>query len=104
MNYRVEIMPRARQEISAIHDYIAERAPQAAQHWIDGIVAAIQSLAIQPQRFSLAEEAADFHYEIRQMLYGRKRNHRVIYLIKDDLVAVLAVRHAAQDALDPNDF
>lgn len=103
MNYRVEIMPRAKCEITASYDYIAQRAPQAAQRWVDGIFAAIHSLAIQPQRFGLAEEAGDFKYEIRQMLYGRKRNHRVIYSIKDDLVSVLAVRHAAQDALDAND-
>ena len=104
MNYRIELTAQAEQEIESSYRYIAERAPQAAKRWNQGIRAAIRSLARQPRRFGLAPESEHFPFEVRQLLYGRKRNYRIIYTIKDDFVAILAVRHAAQDRLDPNDF
>jgi plasmid stabilization system protein ParE len=71
---------------------------------VDGLFAAIDSLAMQPQRFGLTPESPEFAYEIRQMPNGRKRNHRIVYAIDEKVVSVLAVRHAAQDALDPDEF
>jgi len=104
MSFRVEILPRAKLDIEAIYGYIAQRAPQAAQRWVDGIFAGIHSLAVEPRRFSVATEADLFPYELRQMLYGRKRSHRVIYSIRGDVVSVITVRHTAQDALVPDDL
>jgi plasmid stabilization system protein ParE len=104
MKYQVYITDGANEEISSTYHYIAQRAPLAAKRWKKGIRAAIRSLATHPERFGLAHESASFPYQVRQMLYGRKRNHRVLYTIRDELVVILAVRHAARDDATPGDF
>jgi plasmid stabilization system protein ParE len=104
MKYQVYITEGADQEIASTYHYIAQRAPWAAKRWKKGIRAAIRSLAKQPQRFGLAHESFNFPYPVRQMLYGRRRSHRVLYTIRDALVVILAVRHAARDDADPSEF
>lgn len=104
MTYRIEITAGAEQEIESAYAYIAQVAPFAAQRWKQGIRAAIRSLAHNPERFGMAPESNNFPYRVRQLLYGRKRNHRILYTVMDDYVGILAVRHSAQDAFDPNSF
>ena len=103
MNYQVYITEGANQDIASTYHYIAQRAPLAAKRWKKGVRAAIRSLAKQPERFALAHESFHFPYQVRQMLYGRKRNHRILYTIRDDLVVILTVRHAGRDDADPSD-
>jgi plasmid stabilization system protein ParE len=104
MKYQVYITDGANEEISSTYHYIAQRAPLAAKRWKKGVRAAIRSLARQPERFGLAHESSNFPYQVRQMLYGRRKNHRVHYTLRDDLVVILAVRHAARDDANPNDL
>lgn len=104
MTYRVELSARARHELQSIVDYLAQRSKRAADRWHRGIVLAVRSLAKQPQRFALAMESDAFPFQIRQLLYGRKRNYRVVYTIQGNVVVVLTIRHAAQDNLDPSEF
>ena len=53
---------------------------------------------------SLADEAADLGVELRQLLYGKRRNvYRILFTIEGGTVNVLRIRHAAQDRLTPED-
>lgn len=104
MKYRIEITQHAEQEIESQYRYIAQQAPVAAKRWKQGIRAGIRSLADQPQRHGLSPESGAFSYDVRQLLYGRRRNYRVLFTVASDFVVVLAVRHAAQDAFDPDDL
>ena len=104
MTYSVKLSARARRELQSITDYLAQRNQSAADRWNRGIVLAMRSLADQPQRFALAMESDAFPFQIHQLLYGRKRNYRVVYTIQGNAVVVLTIRHAAQDNLDPSEF
>ncbi len=44
----------------------------------------------------------EFPEEIRELLYGRHKQHkhRIIFTIRDDAVRVLSVRHSARDELE----
>lgn len=97
MIYRVLIQPSAEAELDAAYRYRAARAPQAAARWFAGFVEAINSLAEFPERCPFAPENGHFLEEIRQLLYGTRRDaFRILFTIQGDTVHVLHIRHGAQ--------
>ncbi len=96
MTYRVEVARTAERDLRAAHRWIAKRAPEAADRWLEGLAAAFDSLAQHPGRCPLAAESAAFRTEIRQLLYG---SYRLLFTIRGRKVLVLHVRHAARRPL-----
>jgi hypothetical protein len=74
-----------------------------AERRLRGIEKAIGSLSTLPRRHGIARESAEFEEEIRQMLYG-KRGYRVLFIVRDDTVHVLQVRHEARSNLTSNEL
>jgi plasmid stabilization system protein ParE len=76
--------------------WIAARSPEAAERWFNAIEAEIHSLEYFPMRCSRAREDGLFHYELRQLVYGRRQGrYRVIFTIRNQTVHVLHIRHGA---------
>jgi plasmid stabilization system protein ParE len=97
MKFEVAITDTAWDEIQEAYDWLAHRAPAAAERWKLGLLDAIQKLETFPTACSLAPETAYFGREIRQMLYGKRLNkYRVLFEIRKQLVVVLRVRHGAR--------
>ena len=103
MSYGVRLTERAERDLNAAADWIAERAPETAERWFSGFVDALLTLRDNPYRCRLARETDAFPFELRQFLYGRRRNYRVLFTIREDAVIVLAIRHAAQRDLSTDD-
>jgi plasmid stabilization system protein ParE len=82
------------------------RSPQQAARWYNGFREAIESLAENAERFPLAAESDLFPFEIRQMTFGlgTKPTHRALFVIRPDMVYVVAIRHLAQQAIRPEDL
>jgi plasmid stabilization system protein ParE len=100
MTYHVIIQPNAEAELDEAYVYRHARASQAAARWFAGIVEAINSLAHFPERCPLAPENEYFTEEIRQLLYGRRRDvFRILFTMQGDTVHVLHIRHGAQQHL-----
>jgi plasmid stabilization system protein ParE len=98
--YRVIIQPNAEAELDAAYRYRYTRAPQAAARWFAGIVEAINSLEQFPARCPLAPENGHFAEEIRQLLYGARRDvFHILFTIQGDTMHVLHIRHGAQQYL-----
>jgi hypothetical protein len=59
-----------------------------------------------PLRCPRAFEADSPDQEIRQLAFGLGRHptHRIVFTVADDLVTILRVRHAAQNALSERDL
>ena len=77
----------------------------AATQWYNGVIAAFSSLTEFPRRCSLAPENDTFQQEIRQLLYGKKRDtYRILFTVRDELVYILHVRHSAMQTLQPKDW
>ncbi len=95
MAFRVEITEEAERDTHGILDWlISERAGLAGLRWFQGLEDAIGSLATFPERCRLAPENAEFPFEVRHLLYGRKPHvYRVLFTIEADAVFVLHVRH-----------
>jgi plasmid stabilization system protein ParE len=96
MKYQVVVTDRAVRDIDEAYSWYSERAPQAAVRWYNGLLETLESLSTYPERCSIAAESRKVIEEIRQMLYGKQRNHRVLYVIRDRTVVVLHIRHAAR--------
>ena len=92
--YRIEIRPTAESDITHRYRQIAEDSPQNALNWYLGIIDAVEKLDILAERWPGAPEDADIQKGIRHLVIG---SCRAMYLISDDVVEVLHVRHGRMD-------
>ena len=106
MAFRVEISPRAFNDLDEISRYIQEEGSfQQAEEWFNGIMAAIRTLELLPHRCPVADESEDLEQEVHLLLYGkRNRKYRVYYSIQQRTpstgkVRVFHVRHWARVSL-----
>ena len=100
MKYRVIIQPPAAAEMDEAYLWIAERAPDSATEWFNGLEVAIFSLEDFPQRCPLAQESKAFDVEIRQLIYGKRVGaYRILFTIVGDTVHILHVRHGRRKRL-----
>lgn len=98
--YRLIIQPPAFEDLDEAYQWIRERAPEAAAHWFNGFVEALNSLTAYPERCGLAPENDAVEPEIRQLLYGRRSGvYRALFTITGSEVRVLHIRHAARQAM-----
>jgi plasmid stabilization system protein ParE len=105
MKYRVIIQPPARADIEAAYLYLRDRSEDAAERWLSGLEEAIESLNQLPERFALAPESGEFPEHIRQLIYGRRRGrYRILYLVRENKVHVLHIRHGARRPLRPDEL
>ena len=101
MTHKVKLAEQAEREAEASYEWIKESAPSNAVHWFNGLVNAIESLSSMPERCPLAPESEEVGQEIRQLLYGK---YRIIFIIKNEEVFVLHIRHGAQEYLSKENF
>ncbi len=100
MSYEIQILPRAAAELRAIVLWWSEhRSLEQARRWMIGVDAVITALANRPERHPLAQESDRFPFEVRELQYGvgRRKTHRVLFAIREDVVRIYSVRHLAQD-------
>jgi plasmid stabilization system protein ParE len=101
LDYRVDVTGPAEVEIFEAASYIARFSPDAADRWLAGLAERLLSLEMMPRRCALAPESREFETEIRQLMYGRRRNaYRIVFrIVEPDVVEVVAVRHGARDIM-----
>ncbi len=103
MTYRIAIEATAEREIRAIVRWKTQNAsPTVAGRWYNGLLKQVATLRNHPTRCPIAAENDKFPIEIRELLYGRRRNvFRIIFTIRDDTVSILFVHHTAQQEIEP---
>lgn len=105
MEFRVIITDPADRDFRDHFEWIKERSVQGADNWRAHIISAIRALQKNPEQHAPAQESAAFPVTIRCMLVGKRRAaFRILFLIADDEVRVLAIRRPAQDFLSPDDL
>jgi plasmid stabilization system protein ParE len=106
MIYRVVLTARAEQDRDAAFAWYTDNYSfEFAVRWYNGVMQAVRSLSQNPQRSGVAHENDKFPFEVRELLYGAKRRkHRILFTIHDDLVLVLHIRHSAQRDLTVDDL
>ena len=107
MAFRVLVDPAALVEAEETFLWLRRRAPREAEGWFHGLWAAIGSLQEMPTRCPLARESNVLRRTIRQLLFGRPPNvYRVLFVVVNDEVRVLRIRHGARrrlERLDPEE-
>ena len=102
----IRVQPQAFADIenavAKVRDWISEAS---ADRLHDGLWAKIRSIAEFPVMWPLAEEADDLGIELRQVLYGKRRQvYRILYTFDGTTIRVHRVRLAAQDRLTADDL
>ncbi len=100
MKYRIIISPRAEIDASEIHHHISLDSPRNADRWFEALWLTIDSLAEMPRRCGKAPESRKFRRDIRQRVFGR---YRILFLIEDDEVRIIHIRHGARRPLEPGE-
>jgi plasmid stabilization system protein ParE len=95
MTFRVKQTAQVDADLDAILEWLlAQQAGETGLRWFAGLEKALDSLSELPYRCSLAPEDADFPFEVRQLIHGRKPHlYRVLFTIEGDTVIILHVRH-----------
>jgi plasmid stabilization system protein ParE len=106
MTYDLVYTERAIRELNAAADYIAQHAPETAERWFNGFVAALETLRRDATIYSLAPESSFCSIKVRQIIYRTRsrRAHRALFTIRDDKVYILAIRRPGQDLLTEDEL
>ena len=107
MIYEVALTAKAESQLEAAFAWWAEHhSVEQAARWYDRFGQAIISLGKNPQRCPQSPEADDFSFEVRDLYFGlgRKPSHRAVFVIREKLVLVIAIRHTAQREMTPDDI
>jgi plasmid stabilization system protein ParE len=101
MTYELVYSDRAKRDLNATTDAIAEQAPETAERWFSGFVGALETLTRDAAVFGLAPESDNCSIELRQFIYRAKsrRTNRVLYTIRAAKVIILTIRRPGQDLL-----
>lgn len=104
MTYQVIVQSRALRDIEEIFRWLADQlGPDAANTWYDELQAAIESLATFPNRCSLAPEAKSLKREVRQLMLGKRKEYRILFIVQKNRVAVVHIRHSRRSRLSSDD-
>jgi plasmid stabilization system protein ParE len=104
MIYQIALTDRAAGDLETAYCWYAEQAPESAVRWYNGFLDALNKLAANPERCGIAPESKKLHTEIRQLLYGRQRSYRALFIIREQTVIVLHVRHTARREALPEEL
>lgn len=105
--FDVVITPSAELDIQENYRWwYVNRSQEQAIRWYVALYNSIENLRDVSDRCPLASEAESLETPIRQLSFGLGRlpSHRVIFVIADQQVVVLRVRHVSQSDLTRNDL
>ncbi len=100
--FEVILTKRAMEELEANYDWWAEnRSLEQANRWYSGLIGKLLTLEVNPERCPLAFEHKSFGMKVHQVTYGLSNNvtHRALFVVRENKVVVLRVRHLAQKDL-----
>jgi plasmid stabilization system protein ParE len=105
MTYRVIFTPEAETDLRTAYRYIRSQAPRAARDRIRRARQSANSLARRPERCPLAPESASFDEPIRELFFGagNRGTYRFLFVVLDQSVYILRVRHGSMLPLSPPD-
>jgi plasmid stabilization system protein ParE len=97
--FRVRMEAEAKDNLREHYQNLRLRNPDSAypNRWYFGIRAAIRDLAESAKECGLAYEDRFFTEPIRQRLFD---SYKILFVIREDRVHVLHIRHQAQDPED----
>ncbi len=96
MSYEVIIDSEAEADLKNAAGWMGQYSPEKATIWYFEMLSVIDSLQNMPFRCPLAPESTTLDTPIRHLIVGK---YRILFVVLDEKVFVLRVRHSAQDVL-----
>ena len=99
MALRFEFSIRARFQLIGVLHRIAERSPERAVGWSEGLKARLETLNSFPNRCPVAPEFPDAANPVREITYGRgKRSvYRIFFRIEGDVARIVSIRNSLEN-------
>ncbi len=106
MNRSVRLTSRAQSQVQHAFDWYAGSSSAVAQHWYEALIDCLKRLPTIAHTCPLAAESPKFPVPIREVTFGsgRKKTHRILFVVRPDAIIVYAVRHLAQDDVSPDNL
>ncbi len=106
MTHTLVLTDRAFEQLDAGYVWYQQNVPHIAADWFNGWIDALEELTQDPDRFPLAHESPLFPFPLRQLLYGvgKRKTHRALFVVRQESVVVLAIRHVAQRDFTPDEM
>lgn len=106
MKYTVVLQPRAHRQFRHFVQWLTARSPEGAERWITAFEAAVSRLEQDPESYGLASETIRSFRELRQTFFKtlRGRKYRIVFVVVDVEVRVLAIRAPGQRPLKRRDL
>ena len=97
MEFRVDVTPRAQQDLDRIYDWVVSSAPIAGQRWFERFENSILRLSNFPKRCPVETKLSSRRQTIRKLVFGTTRHkYRVYFTIRAEVVMVLHIRHGSR--------
>jgi len=97
MAYRVELRPRAEQDLETLFRWLVQQAPLRGPQWVARLEEAIDSLREMPERCPIVWEFSQPTITVRKLLFGRYPHvYKIYFTIESNTVSVLHIRHGAR--------
>ena len=84
----------ALKQLEAIRDFLSQTSPDYARRVVERLVKRSEQIAVFPRSGRMVPE-----YELDEVRQVIENSYRIIYLIKEDQVEVLAVIHTSRRGL-----
>ena len=103
--YEVFMTVTADAEMAAAYRTARRHAPMAARLWLQRLLAAVDTLDTMPQRCSIAAESTALGYEVRELLFGKRRGKfRILFTINGNIVTVRHIIRASRGPIPADEF
>lgn len=105
MSRRIEFTTRAKQDLREIRDWIAARSRDGAVRWLEALDSACDKLVANAESAVSAAEAEDLGIDLHQQLFKTRRGrpYRMLFLVQDERVVIVAIRGPGQDLANIDD-
>ena len=99
MNYKLEILELAWNDVDRIQHWLMERSLEGAARWYVALHECLNSLKLDPLRSGLAYESAELGLELRERLFKtpKGKKYRIVYEVEGYIVRVLHIRAQASN-------
>lgn len=105
MTFRIEYTFNAQAELEDAYTWIRERAPAAAEKWLEELIAQIEKLTDKPKAYPPAHESSKFQREMRLMLFRKRRSQfRIYYTLERAKIVILSVRRSFRKPLEEDNL
>lgn len=97
MGLSVRLTPRAQQDLQEIRDYLVERSPSGANRVRQKIDAALERLSGIPLMGATTSEESVRFLQLTDYPY------RIFYIVREDAIDVVHIRHTSRRPFTPSD-